>query len=88
MGSALTPATTSTRKNPERKTVVTDETELPKYYSTVQVAEMFEVKVGTVRDWIRQGRLNAMKLSGETGQWRVTLKELQRFANKELEKKR
>lgn len=88
MGSAPMPATTSARKNSKRKPVVKDETELPKYYSTVQVAEMFEVKVGTVRDWIRHGRLDAMKLSGETGQWRVTLKELQRFANKELEKKR
>ncbi len=33
------------------------------YYTCKEVAEMFKVKVSTVWLWIRQGRLDAIKLS-------------------------
>lgn len=48
---------------------------------------MFEVKTGTVRDWIREGKMIAVKLGGGD-RWRVSEEELRRFANAELEKKR
>lgn len=45
---------------------------------------MFDVKPATVRDWIREGRIEAMKLPGGR-QWKVSQEELQRFANKRIE---
>lgn len=55
-----------------------------RYYSTPQVAEMFDVKPATVRDWIRGGRIKAMKLPGGR-HWKVSQEELERFANKRIE---
>jgi excisionase family DNA binding protein len=64
---------------------MTDSTELPKFYSTNQVAEMFSVTVGTVREWMRTGKLEGVKLGGE--RWRISENELRRFANETLEGK-
>lgn len=66
---------------------MTESTDLPKFYSTPQVAKMFSVTVGTVRDWIREGKLEAVKPGGR-GHWRVAEEELRRFANEQLETKR
>lgn len=41
---------------------------LEQFYSTERVAEMFEVTVETVRDWISRGELKAVKVNR---QWRV-----------------
>jgi len=47
-----------------------------KYYSPEEVGEQFNVKPATIRKWIREGKLKALKLGGL---WRITEEELQRF---------
>jgi excisionase family DNA binding protein len=47
-----------------------------KYYSPEEMAEQFNLKPATVRKWIRQGQLKAIKLGGL---WRISEEELQRF---------
>jgi excisionase family DNA binding protein len=59
-----------------------EQADLEKYYSTPQVAKMFDVKVGTVRDWIFDGLIEARKLPG--GRWRIAESELRRFANERM----
>ena len=49
-----------------------------KYYSPEEVGEQFNVKPATIRKWIREGKLKALKLGGL---WRITEEELQRFIN-------
>ena len=46
-----------------------------KYYTYAEVAEMFKVKVETLRNWASVGRLNTVKIFGAT---RITSKELER----------
>lgn len=65
---------------------MTESTELPKFYTTNQVAEMFDVKSATVRDWIREGLIEAVKPN--EGPWRISEVELRRFANRRLESRR
>ena len=47
-----------------------------KYYSPEEIAEQFNLQAQTVRLWIRQGKLKAVKLGAL---WRVSEEELQRF---------
>jgi excisionase family DNA binding protein len=47
-----------------------------KYYSPEEIAEQFNLKPATVRKWIRQGKLKAIKLGRL---WRIPEEELQRF---------
>jgi len=47
-----------------------------KYYSPEEIAERFNLKPGTVRSWINQGKLKAVKLGNL---WRIPEEELQRF---------
>ena len=47
-----------------------------KYYSPEEIAKQFNLQAQTVRLWIRQGRLKAVKLGGL---WRVSEEELERF---------
>lgn len=49
-----------------------------KFYSTNKVAELFEVTSETVRNWIEEGKLKAVKVNGL---WRVPRDEVLRFAN-------
>jgi len=58
--------------------------ESAKYYSTPAVADLFDVTVGTVRDWIRNGELLAVKFGRR---WKVSETELHRFANERLKGK-
>ena len=63
----------------------TEEVEAPfdplteKLYTTTEVAEMFSVTQETVRDWITNGRLKAVRLG--SGHYRVTRTVLMSFAN-------
>lgn len=43
-----------------------------------ETAEHLKVKESTIRTWIRHGRLRAIKFGRE---WRVTMKDLERFLN-------
>jgi excisionase family DNA binding protein len=43
-----------------------------------ETAEHLQVKESTIRAWIRQGKLRAIKFGRE---WRVTVKDLERFLN-------
>jgi excisionase family DNA binding protein len=47
-----------------------------KYHSPEEIANMFNLQAQTVRLWIRQGKLKAVKLGGL---WRISEEELQRF---------
>lgn len=46
---------------------------------TSEVARIFDVKVYTVRQWIRDGRMSAVETA--TGRYRVKESEVKRFAN-------
>jgi hypothetical protein len=48
-------------------------------YTTAKVAELFSVTQETVRDWISDGKLPAIRL--RSGHLRVTRRELVAFAN-------
>jgi excisionase family DNA binding protein len=43
-----------------------------------ETAEQLKVKESTIRAWIRNGKLRAIKFGRE---WRVTVKDLERFLN-------
>ncbi len=46
---------------------------------TVQkVADLFEVKPGTIRAWLKSGDLQGVKLSNS--RWRIPMAEVRRFA--------
>ncbi len=49
------------------------------YYTCKEVAEMLKVKVATVWLWIRQGRLDAIKLSHNN--YRISDEAVKRFAD-------
>lgn len=46
--------------------------------SPTKVADIFDVKPYTVRKWIEEGRLNAVKVGTR---WRIQHSEMVRFAN-------
>lgn len=50
------------------------------FYSVETVAEMFDVEPYTVRNWIRDGKLEAIKV---LGRWRVKKSEVRRLVNQE-----
>jgi excisionase family DNA binding protein len=47
-------------------------------WSTDKVAELFDVKPETVRNWIDQGKIKAIKLNGY---WRIRRSEVIRYGN-------
>lgn len=47
-----------------------------KYYTTEQVAEMFEISTYTAREWMRTGKINGKKFHGY---WRVSEEDLRAF---------
>lgn len=49
-----------------------------KYYSPEDVAEQYNVNPATVRKWIREDKLKAIKMGAL---WRIPEEELQRFIN-------
>jgi len=51
-----------------------------KYYSPEEIAEHFNLKPGTVRKWIREGKLKAVKLGHL---WRVREDDLKNFINQD-----
>lgn len=55
-------------------------TEIEKHYTTEQVAELFEVGAATVRQWIRDKKLAAIKLPG-SGRIRVPESAVRNLAN-------
>lgn len=52
--------------------------EFEKLYTVQKVAELFSVTSETVRNWIKSGRLSAVKINGY---FRVSNSELKKFAN-------
>ena len=62
-----------------RTNAVTDDI---KFYTTNQVAEIFQVKNFTVRNWIEQGQVRAAKVNG---QWRIPQTEVTRLADEFME---
>ena len=52
------------------------------YYSPEEIAEQYSLKPGTVRLWIRQGKLKAVKLGNL---WRIREEDLNEFIKQEKE---
>ncbi len=53
-----------------------------KYYTAEEIAEQYNLKPGTVRLWIRQGKLKAVKLGHL---WRIPEEALQEFLKRDQE---
>lgn len=51
-----------------------------KIYTTFEISEILKVSEGTVRDWIRKGKLGATKLGG-TKTVRISEEDLTKFYN-------
>jgi len=49
-----------------------------KYYSPEEIAELLNLHPATIRKWIRQGKLKAVKLGRV---WRIMEEDLQEFLN-------
>lgn len=54
--------------------------EVEKHYNLLQSAELLGIKVRTVREWVRTGKLKAMKYSGSR-MWFVPESEIRRVQN-------
>lgn len=52
---------------------------IEKMYRVEEVAKIFDVKPYTIREWIRNGKIQAIKL--DTGRFRVYESEIRRFVN-------
>lgn len=46
------------------------------YYTPAQVAERYQVKVNTVWEWIRKGKLNALDMGGS---YRISISDIEKF---------
>lgn len=53
------------------------------FYSTKQVADMFGVHRETVKNWIREGKLAAIKIGGATG-YRIPEEAIEDFTQRRL----
>ncbi len=51
---------------------------MPKYLTTEEVAEQLRVYPGTVKRWLREGKLVGVSLGSRAG-WRVSEEDLARF---------
>ena len=49
-----------------------------KYYTIKEVAEMFKLSEGTVRNWVWQGKVQIIKIGNAT---RITEEEIHRLIN-------
>ena len=54
---------------------------MEKNYSLVETAEILGVKVRTLREWLKDGSLQAFKYEGKK-KWYVSQKEIERLQNK------
>lgn len=53
----------------------------PEFYTTRQIAEIFQVTTETVRNWLREGKLPYFKIGGEARpHFRVKHDDLKKFA--------
>ena len=51
-----------------------------KYYTLRQASDILGIKVRTVREWIRTGRINAVKIGG-SNRWFISHEELKRLVS-------
>lgn len=58
------------------------EEEVLKFYKTSEVAEIFSVRIYTVREWIAQGKVKAARVNG---QWRIRHDEIVRLSDEFME---
>ena len=59
--------------------------ELEQLLTVDEVASLLKVKPYTIRGWINQGKLKAIKLEGKAG-WRIRQRDLQDFLDQRLKK--
>ena len=51
-----------------------------KYYTLRQASEIMGIKVRTVREWIRNGRIKAIKIGG-SNRWFISRDEIERLVS-------
>lgn len=51
-----------------------------KYYSIRQTSNLLKIKVRTAREWLRKGKMKAVKDSS-SGRWRVPESEIKRLTD-------
>lgn len=51
-----------------------------KYYSIRQTSNLLRIKVRTAREWLRSGKIKAMK-DESSGRWKVPESEIMRLTN-------
>jgi excisionase family DNA binding protein len=54
---------------------------IEQYYSVAQLAKMLSVKPYTVRRWIKDKTIEAIRLPGERGDYRISKTEASRLVN-------
>lgn len=54
--------------------------EMERCYNLNQVADLLGIKVRTVREWVKNGKIRANKLAGST-RWAVSESEIARLQN-------
>jgi len=60
----------------------------PTYFSPADVAVILQVSLQTVRRWIRDGKLPAIKIGGENSRiWRIHRDDLDAFVQNDTHKK-
>ena len=55
--------------------------EIEKGYNLMQVSDLLGIKVRTVREWIKTGKINAQKIAGSS-RWIVFESEIRRLQNR------
>jgi excisionase family DNA binding protein len=56
---------------------------MEQWYTLKEIAEKFKVTVQTIRNWIRQGKIRAIKLGGN---WRISQSEVDNFTEESSKK--
>lgn len=57
------------------------EDQLEKHYSVAELAKILSVKPYTVRKWINDGTIKAIRLPGDRGDYRISETEAKRLVN-------
>lgn len=54
---------------------------IEKHYSVAELSTLLNLKPATIRAWIRDGKIKAVKFGGTNGDWRISESEAIRLVN-------
>ncbi len=57
------------------------ESAIEKHYSVAELSKLLGLKPATIRTWIREGKIKAVKFGGDKGDWRIPESEAVRLVN-------